>query len=1058
MTVEESIRSIQDICQVSETRARDLFESATGSVERAVEIHFLCSEKPARTQPPLQDHRHRRPATTPPVSDRNRTSGADPSPATPQGAASNDSKGGILCSGSEAPREEPSNGSTASAISDTAAAQQHRTKNAPKEATGSPRATVKRPRLGTLHQFLGLPIPSPPPKTAAPQRTMDDFFKPRRGRRTSPNRSCPPSSPSSTDDNVRTIRVEANEPLAPSEGNSQELTERSNPVVAPKPPEVSGNTVCGQPAPELPTTASTERASSSQTKGASGNPEGGSIHEESDPTSGSPVTESETTAQRSTTSPDAPENLGPDVPYAWLAATLSELSTTTKRTEKLQSLVQFWTRLLDCVGGISGHPPDSPGGGTDRDSRDVAAFTTALDLISGRLSAAPSHTVGTTAAMAPSSQPIPLQVSGSSVTSAVEVVTGASRKQLRDAYRSLGDLGDCAARYFQPQSAVHKYFGGTLKQSAKDLTIGGVHRLLCQIATVSPGKGSLKTRQDLMIRLLRASRCKDEVRFLVRTLLGNMRLGATLKTIVTSLATAFDQACQASIPNYVSPADPAKSLQQVFNLCPCIDRIFAALLVSGIPAAMQHCSVEVRFPIQPMLANPAHSLDDVFSLMTSSAPDTASQWEAVAEWKYDGVRCQAHWDGTTTKLFSRNMLESTVQYPDAVEHLLGAKHPTVTSFIVDSEVVGVIEFPESRDGFRLLPFQDLSTRRGSHSGDARSRVQIRVYAFDLLYLNGESLLTQPLWRRQELLHSHFTTSKGFGFASSVPISPYNQALIEATLRESIRDGAEGLMIKLTGKTCLPEGINETGIIDVHPVNRDFGYQSGLRSQLWLKLKRDYVNGFGETTVDVIPVGAWLGTGRKAQNGFLSPVLFAIYDEDEGAYYSISRCMSFSDEMYVAMREFYFRGTPYPIGVGMSDETGNSEGKASSLDAERNGEDNPTGTDPPVAVQHDTGGEPDCNTNDLSRVNCLSGRPSWIVTNESPPIWFKPLEVFEVSFADMTLSRSHTAAANLIGDPEGRGIALRFPRFKRRRPDKSVEQATTSEDVARLFFQQSKIKG
>jgi hypothetical protein len=91
------------------------------------------------------------------------------------------------------------------------------------------------------------------------------------------------------------------------------------------------------------------------------------------------------------------------------------------------------------------------------------------------------------------------------------------------------------------------------------------------------------------------------------------------------------------------------------------------------------------------------------------------------------------------------------------------------------------------------------------------------------------------------------------------------------------------------------------------------------------------------------------------------------------------------------------------------------------------------------------------------MNRYPSRPSsaFVITNESPPIWFQPMEVFEVSFADMSLSPQHTAAAGLLDDPAGRGVALRFPRFKRRRPDKRPDQATTSLQIAQLFAKQSK---
>jgi DNA ligase-1 len=110
-----------------------------------------------------------------------------------------------------------------------------------------------------------------------------------------------------------------------------------------------------------------------------------------------------------------------------------------------------------------------------------------------------------------------------------------------------------------------------------------------------------------------------------------------------------------------------------------------------------------------------------------------------------------------------------------------------------------------------------------------------------------------------------------------------------------------------------------------------------------------------------------------------------------------------------------------------------------------------------ASESESEGASDVIGDEKDTVNCHPSRPSsaFVITNESPPIWFKPLEVFEVSFADMSLSRQHTAAAGLVDDPEGRGVALRFPRFKRRRPDKRPDQATTCTQIAHLFANQSK---
>ena len=229
-----------------------------------------------------------------------------------------------------------------------------------------------------------------------------------------------------------------------------------------------------------------------------------------------------------------------------------------------------------------------------------------------------------------------------------------------------------------------------------------------------------------------------------------------------------------------------------------------------------------------------------------------------------------------------------------------------------------------------------------------------------------------------------------------------------------------------------------------------------------------IGGSFADTIDVVPIGAWYGNGRKAKAGYLSPVLLAVYDEEDGVFRSISRCMSFSDSMYTAMRNFYFDGIPYPDAVNkeaptssdadvdgsgatneISDDDENA-GESADSDVEEINEFASTGT----AALSSTDEE-----NASKMVNCFPGRPpsSVVLTNENPPIWFRPMEVFEVSFADLTLSRAHMAAAGLIVDQEGRGVALRFPRFKRRRPDKKPDQATTAEQIAHMFYQQSKTR-
>ena len=723
----------------------------------------------------------------------------------------------------------------------------------------------------------------------------------------------------------------------------------------------------------------------------------------------------------------------PRLEFAALAQVFAEMCATTKRTIKLNALKTLFVQVIQALGGIHERTP------RDADSQ---ILTCTIDLVLGKISTKQTG----------SNNAVSLQVSGAAVSTAIQTITGLSRTQMREGYRKVGDLGDVAANNFIARP-LQQYFVVKTPKTTRARTAQQVHDLLRSVATVQQGKGSQVLRQNLILKLLRGSKDGEELRFLVRILLGNMRVGATIKTVLAGLVCAVDEiggrdAKEGADASTTKKEDLGQTLQQIFYLCPRIDEIAHALLCGGLACARERCSMVVGSPVHPMLADPAHSLQQVNTFMTSNG-DGGHAFEAVAEWKYDGIRCQAHFDGKATTLFSRHLLDNTEQYPDAVDYLLKATEPSVKSFIIDAEIVGV---SWSDTECRLLPFQDLSTRRGTKQ---TSTVQIRIFAFDLLFLNGVSLIERPLSERQAVLRQNFKETVGFAFASSITIPRYDETLIHNFLEEAIQGGAEGLMIKLTGNTEVASRL--TGSTEVAS-SKTFGYESGTRSQLWLKLKRDYVSGFADT-IDVVPIGAWHGNGRKAKKGFLSPILLAVYDEDEGVFRSVSRCMSFTDEMYEAMKGFYFKGTPYPAGVGIDNIL-----QLDDKDTEHLVSNEEQGEDEKIEEEVDqdggelgAGGEEDGGV--YERVNCFPGRPSTgvIVTHESPMIWFKPSEVWEVAFADLSISRAHTAGAGLVDDPEGRGISLRFPRFKRRRPDKSIEQATTTAQMAQLFYQQSKVQ-
>ncbi|KAK3110380.1 hypothetical protein LTR53_015393, partial [Teratosphaeriaceae sp. CCFEE 6253] len=169
------------------------------------------------------------------------------------------------------------------------------------------------------------------------------------------------------------------------------------------------------------------------------------------------------------------------------------------------------------------------------------------------------------------------------------------------------------------------------------------------------------------------------------------------------------------------------------------------------------------------------------------------------------------------------------------------------------------------------------------------------------------------------------------------------------------------------------------------------YEPDKRLDSWLKVKKDYNT--TADTIDLIPVGGWHGQGRK--NAWWSPILLACRNEESGTLEVVTKCISgFTDAFYKANRERY-------------DDT------------------------------------EDCP-------NTIS-RPSYVEYAGHPDVWFEPQEVWEMAFADVTLSPTYTAAIGLVS--QERGLSLRFPRFLKVREDKSIEEASTNDFLAGLYRKQ-----
>jgi hypothetical protein len=200
----------------------------------------------------------------------------------------------------------------------------------------------------------------------------------------------------------------------------------------------------------------------------------------------------------------------------------------------------------------------------------------------------------------------------------------------------------------------------------------------------------------------------------------------------------------------------------------------------------------------------------------------------LSEWKYDGM-CAVRRTGTTKQPnysvgicwipWNNTRMPSNI-FPRLCSPM-SSRSLSTQRLLASCRLVRVIV------RFDYSLFQDLSTRRGTKQKNGRS-VPIRIYAFDLLHLNGGFLMKQPLYERQKALRQHFRKTTGFAFVSSIVLARYDEALIQNCLKGDRARWGRGA--KLTGR-------EEIAGSELSTSSKTFGYESGTRDQLWLKLKR-----------------------------------------------------------------------------------------------------------------------------------------------------------------------------------------------------------------------------
>ncbi len=172
-----------------------------------------------------------------------------------------------------------------------------------------------------------------------------------------------------------------------------------------------------------------------------------------------------------------------------------------------------------------------------------------------------------------------------------------------------------------------------------------------------------------------------------------------------------------------------------------------------------------------------------------------------------------------------------------------------------------------------MPFQELTTRARKKVAKKDIEVNVCVFAFDVLYFNGKSMLQSPFGERRDLLHNNLVEVKQrFQFARYMNAKTPEE--MQVFLDESIRSSCEGLMVKT--------------------LTENSSYEPSKRSFKWLKLKKDYLDTSIGDSLDMVVVGADYGTGKRT--GVYGSFLLAVYDPDTGNFQTASKMgTGFSDE-------------------------------------------------------------------------------------------------------------------------------------------------------------------
>jgi DNA ligase-1 len=389
--------------------------------------------------------------------------------------------------------------------------------------------------------------------------------------------------------------------------------------------------------------------------------------------------------------------------------------------------------------------------------------------------------------------------------------------------KKIGDLGSLVANYDWP--------------AEREYTILEVYNYLQKIEQIS-GAGSQQNKQQELLQVLQGM---DHLsaKYIMRIVLGTLRLGFSEMTVIDALSWML-----------VGNKSVRTKIEHAYNLEADLGEIAYIAKNLGI-AGIEDVSIVVGIPIRPAAAERAENAQAVIDKLGT----------CVVQPKLDGFRLQIHvqkHDGKTqVNFFSRNLLDMSDMFPDLVDFF---KDLNIKSLICEGEA---IVYDDQTNTF--APFQQTVKRRRKHGVDqAALDLPLKLVIFDILYLNGESLLAKNHAKRRDALLALFDFDNSKKVVAIQQIEAQNAKELDDYFMNNINAGLEGVIAKK------PDAI----------------YQPGKRNFNWIKLKRNEHSRFDDT-LDCVILGYYAGQGKRAHFG-IGAFLVGLYNKHKDHFQTCAK--------------------------------------------------------------------------------------------------------------------------------------------------------------------------